>query len=84
MKKRMNFPRQVWIWLVLIVVNGSKFCIVLVFFKGGRFSFRPSLEHGRKLLLFFFFAVRTVLHRLAELAGERERALVKLYYMPSH
>jgi len=29
MKKRMNFQRQVWIWFVLIAVNGSKFCIVL-------------------------------------------------------
>ena len=53
MKKRVNFPRQVWICFVSVVVNGNKFCIVLVFFKGGKFSFRPSLEHGKKLLLFF-------------------------------
>ena len=49
----MNFSRQVWIWFVSVVVNGNKFCIVLVFFKGEKFSFRPSLEHGRKLLLVF-------------------------------
>ena len=56
MNKRMNFPRQVWIWFVLTVVNGSK-----VLHSFSIFLKEEGFHSGRHLSMAencFFFSFR--------------------------